>query len=142
MPDEVEVLRKTAERLHLHYEVEPDVAPDGDGRAIVGFVVRLWGVHATGARALPGCRKSREIAARLAEVAGYALDGEGRRCGELEPVRAALYESRVVPGADEVGLVIRIVERTTRRNGTATPAEEHCLRLVRTRLRALGAPEQ
>ncbi len=142
MPEHIETLRVTAERLHLHFDVETEFAPERDGRATLGFVVRLWGVHSRGARALPGCPESREIAARLGEIARYALDGDGPRHGELEPVRLALYESRAVPGADEVALPIRIVERTLHRTATATPGETQCLRLVRARLRALGAPEQ
>jgi hypothetical protein len=135
-------LRASAERLHLHFDVEPELAPCGEMRATLGLVVRLWGVHAKGARALPGCPKTRAIAAHLRDIAGYALAGDAGALGELEPVRRALYESRVVLGADEVALGIRIVERTPRRTGGATASEERCLGMVRARLRALGASEQ
>lgn len=130
-----------AKRLHLHYDVDPELMPRGDTREVAGLVVRLWGVHEKGARALPGCRKSREIAARLAEIGGWALDGEDCACAELEPVRLALYDSCTVHGADEIALPIRIRERTPRRTRGATPAEERCLAHIRARLRALGGAE-
>ncbi len=142
MTDPAEGLRVAARRHHLHYEVEAEFVPEDDARVMLGFVIRLWGVHERGARALPGCAATWEIVARLAQVARYALDGDGGTCAELEPFRPALYESRAVPGADEVALAIRIAERVPARTGSPTAAEERGLRHVRARLRALGVPEQ
>ena len=122
MPNQVASLRLTAERLQLHFEVEPELAPGEAARGTLAVIVRLWGVHAPNARALPGCEKSRKIAASLIEVAEFALDGEARACGEVELPRRALYGSRLVPGADEVGIAIRIVDRTARQRASVTPS--------------------
>jgi hypothetical protein len=137
-----EDLRRVARRLHVHYDVQPELEalPDG-ARRRTALVVSLWGVHAKGARALPACAKSREIAARLTAIAEYVLAGDSSGCGERQPARCALYVSRVISGADEVGLTIRIVKRAVVRTASVTAAEERCLALVRARLRQLEVHE-
>jgi hypothetical protein len=142
MPGKLEELRVLVRRLHVHYDVEPELEVREGARVKVGLLVRLWGVHAKGAGALPGCEKCREIFSRLGLVAQYALDQDTSMRIALEPLRRALYDSRVVPGTDEVALPIRI---TTPTRDAATPAsagEERCLKLIRARLRELGVPEQ
>jgi hypothetical protein len=60
---------------------------------------------------------------------------------ELEPFRPALYDSRVVPDADEVTVTIRLIHR----EGYDRPidaCEERCLKEIRTRLRDFGIPER
>jgi hypothetical protein len=60
---------------------------------------------------------------------------------ELAPFRPALYDSRVVPDADEVSVTIRLIHR----EGYDRPVdacEERCLKEIRARLRALGVQER
>ncbi len=60
---------------------------------------------------------------------------------ELEPFRPALYESRVVPAADEVSVTIRLIHKD-RYDSPIDACEERCLREIRVRLHALGIPER
>lgn len=138
----VEALRSVARREHVHYDVEPELNVLRDGtRTRSGLLVWLWGIHAKGAGALPACAKSRKLAAQLTAIAAYALAGEISSCAELQPVRWALYASRVVPDADEIAVVVRIAQRTPAPRSDGVLTEEHCLRRVRSRLRELGIPE-
>ena len=142
MSADLEALRSVARREHVHYDVEPelDVLRDGT-RMRSGLLVWLWGIHAKGARALPACPKSRKLAAQLTAIAAYALAGEISSCAELQPVRWALYASRVVPDADEIAVVVRIAQRTPAPRSDGVVTEERCLLRVRSRLRELGIPE-
>lgn len=138
MPEQTEELRALVRRLHVHYDVEPELELRGRARVRVGLIVRLWGVHAKGSGPLPGCEKCHEIVSHLERVAEYALNDTSLRF-EFEPFRPALYDSRVVPGTDEVALPIRIPQ------DAATPASgsgERSLKLVRARLKELGVPER
>lgn len=127
---------------HVHFDVEPEVVVRPRERVKVGFEVRLWAVHARGARALPGCAKCRELAADLLRIAEWAAPtGELTTRIEIEPFHAALYESTVVPGADEVAIAIRLIHR----DGYDRPidaCEERCLKEIRRRLRTLGIAER
>ncbi len=142
MSTDVEALRSVARRVHGHYDVEPelDVLRDGT-RMRSGLLVWLWGIHAKGAGALPACTKSRKLAAQLTAIAAYALAGEISSCAELQPVRWALYASRVVPDADEIAVVVRIARRTPAPRSDGVVTEDRCLLHVRSRLRELGIPE-
>jgi hypothetical protein len=142
MPFDADALQGVAKRLHAHYDVEPELGVRDGARNRTATLVRLWGVHRMGARALPGCPKSREIASGLTAVARYVLDHEDGMDAELEPLTWALYVSRVVPGADEIALGIRIARRTADRTPQVFAAEERCLRRLRARLRELGVPER
>lgn len=138
----LEQLRAVTRRLRAHFDVVPVLELRGDTRLRVGSVVRLWGVHPKGARALPGCPKSRAIFSDLEPVAAYALGGDPSMQIALDPLRPALYESRVVPGADEIALAIRITPRADHGAAAARAAEERYLKLVRARLRELGVSER
>lgn len=134
-------LRTTVQRFHVHYDVEPELDLQGRTRVKVGLIVRLWGVHAKGARALPGCPKCREVVAELGKLAEFAIDHDaGSLRVEVEPMNRRLYDSRVVQGADEVALPILIANGEER---TPTDARaEAFLKKVRARLRELGIPER
>ncbi len=142
MPERLEELRALVRRLHVHYDVEPELEVRDGARVKVALLVRLWGVHAKGAGALPGCAKCHEIVSRLRLVAEYALDHDTSMQIALEPFRRALYDSRVVPGTDEVALPIRITTPTRDAAPPASRGEEQCLRLIRARLKELGVPER
>ena len=138
MPGDLEELRSLARRLHVHFDVEPELDLQNGARVRVGLLVRLWGVHAKGAGALPGCTKCHEIVSRLKLILEYALDRDTSMHVAVEPFRRALYDSRVIPGADEVALAIRISSPGAQ--GAAT--QERFLKALRARLRELGVPER
>jgi hypothetical protein len=142
MPQDVEALRALARRLHAHYDVQPEVVIRGSERVKVGFEVRLWAVHPKGARALPGCPKCLDLVPELERIANWALPREERPTrAHMEPFRAALYDSPVVPGSDEISLSLRLVHR----DGYDQPidaCEERCLKEIRSKLREIGVPER
>jgi hypothetical protein len=135
-------LSEIARTRHVHFDVEPEIVLRGSERVKVGFQVHLWGVHPKGARALPGCAKCWDMLEDLRRIAREVVPSDERPSRtELEPFRPALYDSRVVPGADEVSVTIRLIHR----DGYDRPVdacEERCLREIRARLRALGARER
>ncbi len=135
-------LREMARNRHVHFDVEPELVIRGSVRMKVGFEVHLWAVHPKGARALPGCPKCWDLVDDLRRIAEAVVPPEGRPTrSELEPFRRALYESRVVPNADEVSVTIRLFHK----EGYDRPidaCEEQCLKEICGRLRALGIPEQ
>lgn len=130
-------------RAHrIHFEVEPEIVVKGPDRLKVGFQVTLWAIHDKGARALPGCAKCWDLAADLRQLAEALVPPDDRPSRtELAPFRPALYESRVVPGSDEVSITIRLFHR----DGYDRPVdacEERCLKEIRARLLALGVRER
>ncbi len=135
-------LADLARKHHVHFEVAPEVLYRATDRLKVGFEVRLSAVHARGAHALPGCPKCRDLADDLRRIAEWVVPPEDRPTRyEIEPFHPALYESRVVPGADEVAIAIRLVHR----DGYDQPidaCEERCLKEIRERLRTLGISER
>lgn len=135
-------LLEIARAHHVHFDVEPEVVVRATDRVKVGFEVRLWAAHARGAHAMPGCSKCRDLAADLRRIAEWAVPSEDRATRiEIEPFHAALYESTVVPGADEIAIAIRLIHR----DGYDRPidaCEELCLKEIRQRLRALGSAER
>jgi hypothetical protein len=142
MPEKVEELRALVRRLHVHYDVEPELEMRGSARVKVAQVVRLWGIHEKGSGPLPGCEKCHEIISRLERVAAYVLDDATSMQFEVEPFRPALYDSRVVPGTDEVALPIRIPVSPQAAATPASESAERCLKLIRARLKELGVPER
>lgn len=139
---ELEDLAQVARRRHVHFDVEPEIVFRGSARVKVGFQVRLWAVHQKGARALPGCPKCWDLVDELRQIAEQVVPAEERpTLAELAPYRPALYDSRVVPGADEVSVTIRLIHRDGY-DRPVDPCEERCLREIRARLRALGITER
>ena len=131
-----------AREHHVHFEVQPDVLVRDGERVKIGFEIRLWAVHARGARALPGCEKCLDLAAELRRLAEWSVPSEHRATRfEIEPFHPALYESREVTGADEIAVCIRLAHR----EGWDQPidaCEERCLKEIRHRLRSAGARER
>lgn len=142
MTADLECVRAIARKLHAHYDIEPEIVFVDGARRKVGFHVRLWGVHAKGARVLPGCSRCREIEEELKRIGEFVVPREERPTRlEFDPFRPALYDSRVVPDADEVVLSIRLVHR----EGYEQPVdacEERCLKEIVARCRELGIPER
>jgi len=135
-------LREVARNRRIHYDVEPEIVLRGSERMKVGFQVRLWAIHRKGARALPGCPKCWDLVDDLRRIAEEVIpSGERPSRTELEPFRPALYDSRVVPDADEVTVTMRLIHR----EGYYLPidaCEERCLKEIWARLRDLGIPER
>lgn len=139
---ELEDLARIARIRHVHFDVEPETVIRGSERVKVGFQVRLWAVHEKGARALPGCPRCWDLVEELRRIADQVVPSEERPSRtELAPFRPALYDSRVVPAADEVSITIRLIHR----DGYDRPidaCEERCLKEIRAHLRALGITER
>jgi hypothetical protein len=139
---DAEEFRTLARKHHIHYDIEPEIVLQGTERVKVGFAVRLWAVHPKGAKALPGCPQCAILVEDLRGLARWLVPAEERPTrADLEPFRPALYDSREIPGADEVMVAIRLVHR----EGYERPVdacEERCLKEIRERLRELGIPER
>lgn len=127
---------------HVHFDVSPEVAFGKEERWTVGFLVRLWAVHDKGDTALPGCPKCVHLVEDLRRLAESVCPHELRPTqSEIPPFERALYDSKEVPGADEVAVTIRL----THRENYAAPVdacEERCLREIRAGLKAAGARER
>lgn len=140
--DTESVLRECARRHHLHFEVRPEVAVVGEARLSVGFQLRLWAVHERGAHAPPGCARCGDLLAELERIVRWVVPSGGRATKiELERTGPALYDSQVVPGADEVALLVRLTHQVDYR-APIDACQERCLKETRQRLRALGIPER
>jgi hypothetical protein len=142
MTTDIEALRDIAKERHVHFDVEPEMVIRGSERLKVGFRVRLWAVHRKNARALPGCPKCLALVEELRTIADAIVPPTGRATTvEVEPFWPGLYDSAVVPSADEVALSLRLFHR----EGLDQPidgCEERCLKEMRGRLRSLGIPER
>jgi hypothetical protein len=132
-------IRDIVRRHHVHYDFATlppgDAAPGIDG----GVVLRLWAVHQKGARALPGCDKCRPLMSDLRSLAHFVFHGGDIAVFE-EAFRAALYDSAVVPGADEVALEVRL--SLSGQAGNTPGGARQGLKRVRALLQALGVPER
>jgi hypothetical protein len=137
------VLRQFVKRHHVHYSVEPEWVITGDGRWPVGFSIRLFAGHGRHARVLPGGPRSQALAVSLRSVADSILE-ECRTLAriEVDPFRPVLYESREVPGTDEVALTIRMMREFDRRVQPVGASEEHCLKEIRKLLKRLSLAER
>lgn len=135
-------LRDLVSRHRVHFTVEPEWVVVPGGRRAIGYDVRLFAVHDRAARALPGDATSRALAASLEELSAAVLPEcrAGARV-EIEPFRPALYESRVVRGADEVRITVRLLHHVERYDAPADAAEERCVKELRARLRRLAIHE-
>jgi hypothetical protein len=140
MRPNAEALRALVRRLHVHYDVETELELRDDVRVPVALIVRLWAVHARDARALPGCPRCRELRSHLERIAGFVLPGPVGSRVTIDPLRPALYDSRVVPGADEIGLAIRVAHGD--RGEPIDGREERSVKGIRAELGKLGIPEQ
>lgn len=133
-------LRALAGRLHAHYDIQAELDLRDGARVTVALIVRLWAVHARGARALPGCPRCRELRSDLERIAAFALSGLAESRVTIAPLRPALYVSPVVPGADEIALVIRVAHGDG--GAPIDGCEERSVKAIRTQLRLLGVLEQ
>lgn len=140
-------IRDIVRRNHVHYDLAMTAGggsfPAGDGTV----VLRLWAVHQKGARALPGCDKCRPLMGDLRSLAQFVFRGSEVAVIE-ETFRSALYDSAIVPGADEIALEIRLSSGLSSgdQRPSSTPGSaggvRHGLKRVRSLLQELGIPER
>jgi hypothetical protein len=140
-PDELGPAREFVRRHHLHYDVRDELVVEGEQRRRIGYRLRLWGVVPRGGL-LPGDVVESPFAQELVSLAEQVVpEDRGGANVVIEPPAPALYDSRVVSGADEIALDIRLL-----RTGAGDPAggtpEDGCLKAIRKALEALGAPQR
>ena len=139
--DTLQELRAVAKRRRVHFDIRPDFTYRDHRPTAVGFEVRVWGVHEKGSHALPGCERCRPILEELEQVARWALPPEEPPTRlEVVPCDRSLYDSKVLPGADEVYVAIRVEHRGSSEL-PVDACEDRCLRAIRLRLRELGIAE-
>jgi hypothetical protein len=129
-PDPV-VVRSEIRHHRIYYEVYAEKAIGVKGRPVVAIEVRLWAVLE---KLGPRSEATRAAATALASVAGAADAGDGG--ADLEPFRSALYDSKQVPGADEIYVALAL-----RLRGDGAEAErdrDRRLVALRQRLERLG----
>ena len=133
--------REFVRRHHVHYDVRDELVVDGEQRRKVGYRVRLWG-GIPGQGLLPAdvveSPFSQELLALAEQVIPAEPDGTAI---SISPPAPALYDSRIVTGADEIALDIHLV-RAGLGDEPSGAAEERCLRAVRHTLEKLGAPQR
>lgn len=128
-------------RHHVHYDVRDELIVEGEQRRRIGYRVRLWGVLPRGGL-LPADAAESPFAQELVALAEQVVPEERDGVAvHIEPPAPALYDSRVVEGADEIGLDIRLAHAGPG-DAPAGPAEERCLKAIRKALERLGAPQR
>lgn len=128
-------------RHHVHYDVRDELVVDGEQRQKVGYRVRLWGVLPQQGL-LPADVVESPFAQELVALAEQVLPGDrDDTVISIEPPAPKLYDSRVVNGADEIALDIRLVHAGLGEVPSGA-AEERCLRIIRRALEKLGAPQR
>lgn len=138
----VEELARIARSHKVHFDVLPEVVVKTEGRTAVGYEVRLFALHEKGSRALPGCPKCLELVADLQRIAEWIVPHEHRpTVASIEPFQRSLYDSKEVPGTDEVELSIRLFHREGYER-PVDPCETRCVKEIRERLKALRIPER
>jgi hypothetical protein len=133
-----EAMQGLVKRHHVHFDVRDEVASDGEQRQKLGYRVRLWAV-VSGARLLPGDASASLFADALRALARKVVPEAAGTQVTIEPPEAALYDSRVVPGADEIALDILLVHEG---HAPAGEGEERCLKRVRKTLESVGAQQR
>lgn len=137
-----EDLGRFAREHHVHYELEPETAGDGDRPDVVGWEVRLFATHGEAKLEAPSCPRCVELQQELRSFAERVVAaGEAAPRAEIAPAAPALYASTEVPGADEVSIAVRVrCDAPDHRAGQA--GEDPCLGELRQRLDALGVPRR
>ena len=140
-PGELEPARAFVRRHHVHYDVRDELVVDGEERRKTGYRVRLWGV-VPGKSLLPADAAESPFAQELVALAEQVVPQErGDTTIHIQPPAPALYDSRVVEGADEIGLDIRLAHGTFG-DAPSGAAEDHCLRSIQQTPELLGAPQR
>jgi hypothetical protein len=124
-------------RHRVYYEVYAEKAIGVKGRPVVAIEVRLWSTLQKLAPKAEATRAAAAAATRIGTAAGGGNGASGDGPGaDLEPFHSALYDSKQVPGADEVFVALAL-----RLHGDGAEAErdrERRLVLLRRRLEVMG----
>jgi len=140
-PDPLAPGKEFVRRHHVHYDVRDELVLDGEERRKIGYRVRLWGVLPDPGL-LPGDAVESPFAQELVALAEQVVPEDvGEASVLIDRPAPAIYDSRVIAGADEIALDIRLVHGA-RGDGPAGAAEERCLRSIRRALEALGVPQR
>jgi hypothetical protein len=132
-----EAVRGLVHRHHVHFDVREEIVVDREQRRKIGYRVRLWAV-VSGTRLLPGDASASLFATALRAVGEEVLPlDRGTTAVSIESTGAALYDSRVVPGADEIALDILLLHGDP--GEAADEDEERCLKTIRKTLESVGA---
>jgi hypothetical protein len=121
----------------LYYEVYRETTGEGDKRRTTAVELRIWAALGQGVHALPSSPTCRTLERALAAVAEAVMPRNVPAAqAELVPVDHVLYDSRQLPGSDEIYLAIALRTRT---GDVAEDApREAALRTLRRRLELLG----
>jgi hypothetical protein len=130
-------LEQFARQHHMHYDVEPELAGEGDARTVVALDVRLFASH--GERlGVPECPRCLELAGELATFAQRLVSGSPLAARtEVISAPPALYEATGERDVDEVALTFRV----RCEHELARGDEDPCTRELRDRLAAAGVPQ-
>jgi hypothetical protein len=140
-PGALEPAREFVRRHHVHYDIRDELVVDGEERRKVGYRVRLWGVVPRGGF-LPADAAESPFAQELVALAEHVVpDDRGDTAVSIQPPAPALYDSRVVAGADEIALDIRLVHGAFG-DAPSGAAEDRCLKSIRRILDQIGAPQR
>ena len=137
------------------FQANPDY--DQRGKAMARYAVQLLGLHvlatlspsdtyakfladafAREARALGAVVAAQELVALAEQVVPEEM---GEASVLIDPPAPAIYDSHVVAGADEIALDIRLVHGALG-DAPSGAAEGRCLKMIRRKLEALGAPQR
>lgn len=133
--------REFVRRHHVHYDVRDELVVDGEQRRKVGYRVRLWGIVPQQGL-LPADAMESPFAQELVALAEQVVTSDQIETTiSIEPPAPALYDSRVVTGADEIAIDIRLVH-VGLGDAPSGAAEDRCLRAIRSALEKLGAPQR
>lgn len=141
LPDREELARFVREH-HVHYDVEPETAVQGERREVVGFGIRLFATHGEATLDVPACPRCVELLSGLRAFAERLVSSaDAASWTEVMPEPAVLYQSSEVRDADEVALTVR-VQRDPGERRAEGASDDRRLSALRDRLEALGVPRR
>lgn len=131
-------LADAVRRHRIYYEVQRESAQYGERRIVVAVQVWLWATLEKGRGVLPGSPGCRAAVEALHAVSREAISGSAAAPPpDLEPFRWAPYESKLVPGSDEVRVELNF-RAPPGVDGPEHVARERSLQAVRRALEGLG----
>jgi hypothetical protein len=141
--DDAEAVKQFAREHHMHYELEPETVDDGTRRRVIGFEVHFFAAHESSQLGAPACPRCRELATELRSLVEHLVHAQPELAAraEVAPAPPALYQSREVPGADEVSVTVR-VRCASEDHRRPEHGGDPCIAQLRERLDAAGVPRR